>query len=65
MTEVNETLKFEITEMRQKLQIEVLEQRVSDYLEKNQIIYEEKARIMHDLESASRYIMELETKIYQ
>jgi hypothetical protein len=51
--------------MRSRLQIEALEIRITEYLEKNQAEWEEKSRIMHDLEAASKYIMDLEAKIYQ
>ena len=43
----------------------MLEQRINELLEQNQQVYEEKARIMHDLESANNYISDLESKIYQ
>lgn len=61
---MNETIKFEVNEMRSRLKIEELEARIDALLQKNQFEFEEKAKIMNDLESASQYILTLEAKIY-
>jgi hypothetical protein len=61
---VNETIKFEVNEMRSKLCLDEIENRINIMLEKNQGVFEEKAHLMHDLMSASQYILELEEKIH-
>lgn len=61
---VNETIKFEVNEMRSRLRIEEFEKRIETYLSKNQTAFEEKSRIMDDLQTASQYILELEEKIH-
>ena len=61
---MNETIKFEVNEMRSKLCLDEIENRINIMLEKNQGVFEEKAHLMHDLMSASQYILELEEKIH-
>jgi septal ring factor EnvC (AmiA/AmiB activator) len=61
---VNETIKFEVNEMRSKLCLDEIENRINIMLEKNQGVFEEKAHLMQDLMSASDYILELEEKIH-
>ena len=46
---VNETIKFEVNEMRSRLRIEEFEKRIETYLSRNQAQFEEKSRIMDDL----------------
>ena len=61
---VNETIKFEVNEMRSRLRVEDFEKRIETYLSKNQTLFEEKSRMMDDLQTASQYILELEEKIH-
>ena len=61
---VNESLTAEVTDLKAALQLEALEAKINDLLQKNDGLFEEKSLLVKDMEAASQYVSELETKIH-
>ena len=62
---MNESIKNEVSQLKSTLKLEDIENQIGVLLETNQGVFDGNDRIMADLETASDYITELETKIYQ
>jgi oligoribonuclease NrnB/cAMP/cGMP phosphodiesterase (DHH superfamily) len=62
---MNESIRSEVSKLKSTLKLDELESQINTLLETNQGVFDDNAKIMVDLEVASDYIFELETKIYQ
>lgn len=62
---MNESIRSEVAKLKSTLKLDELESQINTLLETNQGVFDDNAKITGDLEVASEYIFELETKIYQ
>ncbi len=65
MQSVNDMLKQQVLQMRNNLKVEELEKQIDCLLDKNQQEFDLKDEVCRDLEAASKYVTELESKTHQ
>ena len=65
LADLNEGIRFENQETECKLRLQELRNDLLLLIQQNQEEYEQKSNLQHDLETAAKYIEELEAKIYR